>query len=106
MAALLEPLARSGGRCVLISSSYVRSVPREWPQYVTAKAAAEGLVNWAAARYPQVPFLVARPPRLLTDQTNTPSGRQGALGVEVAAATIIRQVAGPATGGVELLEAF
>ena len=107
MAALLEPLSGRSGCCVLISSSFVRCSPANWPHYVAAKCAAEGLVSWAAAKYKSVRFVTARPPRLLTDQTNTPAGRQGALPVERAAAAIVGRICDTGgRGSVEILETF
>ncbi len=107
MAALLEPLSGRSGCCVLISSSAVRSLPTDWPHYIAAKCAAEGLMSWAATKYKSIRFVIARPPRLLTDQMNTPAGRQGALPVERAAAAIVERIGD--SGGresVEILEAF
>jgi NAD(P)-dependent dehydrogenase (short-subunit alcohol dehydrogenase family) len=106
-AALLEPLSRRSGCCVLISSSFIRSLPADWPHYVAAKSAAEGLMSWAAANYKSIRFMIARPPRLLTDQMNTPAGRPGALPVERAAAAIVGQIIGqPGREPIEVLETF
>jgi len=107
MAALLETLSRRSGCCVSISSSFVRSLPADWPHYVAAKSAAEGLVSWAAANFNSVRFVIARPPRLLTDHMNTPAGRQGAVPVERVAAAIVGRVGGPPSRErVELIETF
>jgi FkbH-like protein len=106
LAALLGPLSEHAGSCVLVSSSYVRTVPGDWPHYVAAKSAAEALIHWAAASHPQARFLVARPPRMLTDQTNTPEGRHDAIAPEQVAAAILRRLSTPSGDGVELLETF
>jgi NAD(P)-dependent dehydrogenase (short-subunit alcohol dehydrogenase family)/acyl dehydratase len=107
VATLIEALSDQSGCCVLISSSFVRSLPADWPHYVAAKSAAEGLIAWAAANFKSVRFVIARPPRLLTDQTNTPAGRQGALKVEQAAAAIVGRICDRSEREpVEILEAF
>jgi NAD(P)-dependent dehydrogenase (short-subunit alcohol dehydrogenase family) len=105
MAAFLNTLADSKGWNVLISSIAVRDPPRDWPHYVGAKCALEGLVRVAALEYPDVRFLVVRAPRLLTDQTNTPLGRLGALSPALVAAKLTARLAGggpePDAAGVE-----
>jgi NAD(P)-dependent dehydrogenase (short-subunit alcohol dehydrogenase family) len=105
LAALL-PFVRSGhGCCVAVSTVAVQTRPAAWPQYVTAKAAVEGLWGWAAAQHPGVRFLVARPGMLLTDQMNTPMTRDEAGPVEPVAAAIVRDLltAAPPPGTVGLL---
>lgn len=92
MSSFLDCLSERFGWNVVISSSFVRDPPAEWPHYVTAKFAIEGLVHWAAALYPQTHSLIVRPPKLLTDQTNTTLGRQGAMEVEQAATSIVKQL--------------
>ena len=92
MSIFLGCLSERSGWNVVISSAFVRDLPAEWPHYVTAKCAVEGLAHWAAAQYPQTHSLVVRPPKLLTDQTNTTMGRQGAMAVEQAAAAIVKHL--------------
>ena len=108
LAHLAPGVAERGGWLVAISSSALQAPPPEWPHYVTAKAAVEGLAGWAAARHRQASVVVVRPPKLLTDQTNTPMGRRGAISVERVAATVVRRLCGPAVAGPapELLDAF
>ncbi|MDE3075643.1 MAG: SDR family NAD(P)-dependent oxidoreductase, partial [Chloroflexota bacterium] len=109
LATFVPVLSERAGWAVVISSSYVSTKPAEWPHYVTAKSAVEGLVQWAAARYPQMSFLLARPPKLLTDQTNAPGARVDAMPVERAAAGIVRRLClsrQPSRGAPELLELF
>lgn len=82
---------------VLVSSSALIEPPRLWPHYVAAMAARESLAaHLAAGRERRV--LVARPPRLWTERTNTLTGRLGAVPVEAVADWIMRAVdrAGPA----------
>ncbi len=92
LASFLPMLEERHGSAVLISSSFVATLPGPWPQYVTAKSAVEGLFSWAAARSPATHFVVVRPPKLLTDQTNTPTGRADAQPVEPIAAAIVKRL--------------
>ena len=106
MAVFLGAVAERGGWNVVVSSEYARTSPREWPHYVTAKSAVEGLARWTAANT-QVGVLVVRPPKLLTDQTNTPFGRHGAMSVEQVAAAVVRRLCeSPAMGVAEVMETF
>jgi len=107
LALALPVLVTRGGRCALISSSYVRETPPDWTHYAAAKAAAENLVGGVATRYSSLAVLVARPPRLLTAQTDTPTGRRGSMAAEVAAAAIVRALASTRPGGTPtILERF
>lgn len=107
MASFLGTLSERSGWNVLISSAFVKDLPAEWPHYVTAKCAVEGLVHWAAAHHPKVQSLIVRPPKLLTDQTNTTLGRQGAMRVEQVAASLVGQLCHPGRSNtVQILESF
>ena len=70
------------GWVVFCSSSAMSAPPRDWPHYIAAKGALEGLASWLAAAAPGVASVVVRPPKLLTEMTNTPAGRIGAAPVE------------------------
>jgi NAD(P)-dependent dehydrogenase (short-subunit alcohol dehydrogenase family) len=103
----LPALDKKSGWNVIISSEFVRTTPPQWPHYITAKCAVEGLAHWAATQFKNTKCLVVRPPKLLTDQTNTPTGRQGAMPVETIAAALARRLAEPAPASrVELIETF
>ncbi|MBL8072346.1 MAG: SDR family NAD(P)-dependent oxidoreductase [Nitrospira sp.] len=103
----LHDLSERSGWNVLVSSAFVIDRPAEWPHYVTAKCAIEGLAQWAAVHSPKVHTLIVRPPKLLTDQTNTTVGRQGAMEVERAAAAIVTRIAYPGSAPTgEILETF
>jgi NAD(P)-dependent dehydrogenase (short-subunit alcohol dehydrogenase family) len=107
LATFLPALARAGGQVALVSSIWAESAPADFPHYVAAKLAVEGLVRVAAREYPAVGFLITRPPRLRTDMTNTPLGRQRTLPPEAAAAVIVERLGGAvAPGAVEVLDAF
>lgn len=86
VAMALAPVAAYGdllrsrrGTIALISSELVSTPVAGMAHYTAAKAAAEGLVRTAALEYPELNVVILRPPRLLTDMSNTPSLRQGAL---------------------------
>jgi NAD(P)-dependent dehydrogenase (short-subunit alcohol dehydrogenase family) len=91
MAGLLGTVG--AGRCLVVSSSAVTDPPEDWPHYVAAKHAVEGLTHWAAARYQDTEFFVTRPGMLLTEQMNTPGTREKAGAVEPVAAALVRRLA-------------
>ncbi len=76
------------------SSSAILAPPRDWPHYVTAKAAIEGLARWASAEVPGAQVVVLRPPAMRTELTNTPSGRIAAVPAETVATWIADRLAG------------
>ena len=106
MSAFLHLLSENSGFVIVISSVVVsQSSPSDWPHYTSAKYAIEGLTKVAAAEYPQTSFLLVRPPKLLTDQTNTPIGRQGAISAEQVAVKVVERTKGvPFPGQVEMME--
>jgi NAD(P)-dependent dehydrogenase (short-subunit alcohol dehydrogenase family) len=105
LAAFLDELDARSGTALIVSSSALTTLPPEWPHYVTAKSALEGLAAWAAAAHPRTRFVVVRPPKLLTDQMNSLLGRVGAAPVELVAAEIVRRLGKPRAGSEpELLE--
>ncbi len=75
------------------SSAALSAPPRDWPHYVAAKGAIEGLGAWLAAVAPRVASVVVRPPKLKTELTNTPAGRIGAVPVEPVARWLAERVA-------------
>ncbi|WP_409462157.1 SDR family NAD(P)-dependent oxidoreductase [Amycolatopsis sp. GA6-003] len=93
LAGLLPALAKTSGRCLVVSSSAVTDPPADWPHYVAAKHALEGLAQWAAARHPECEFFVSRPGMLLTEQMNTPATREIAQAVEPVAAAMAARLA-------------
>jgi NAD(P)-dependent dehydrogenase (short-subunit alcohol dehydrogenase family) len=88
LGALLAQLDREHGWVVFCSSAALAAPPRDWPHYVTAKAALEGLAAWVAAAAPGLRVLVIRPPGMRTGLGNTPSGRLAALAPELVAARV------------------
>lgn len=70
------PLLRPQATVVLVSSVFVQDPPRNLAHYVAAKVAAESVLRSFAAELPGCRFVVARAPKMLTDQTN--AGPRGA----------------------------
>ncbi|NER80029.1 MAG: SDR family NAD(P)-dependent oxidoreductase [Leptolyngbya sp. SIO1D8] len=108
MSVFLDLVSDNLGWNVIISSIYASEFfPPELPHYVVSKFALEGLTQVAAAEYDQTNFLVVRPPKLLTDQTNTPIGQQGAIAAEKIAVKIVERLKEtPSTKPVEVMEAI
>ena len=96
----LEPLNESGGRLVVISSSAVENPVREWPQYIAAKSAIEGYARVAPLQYQRIESLIVRPPKLLTDMTNTPLGRSGTTPPEEFAIQLANRLQEPVRPGI------
>jgi NAD(P)-dependent dehydrogenase (short-subunit alcohol dehydrogenase family) len=66
----LLPLLREGGQFVQVSTRYLASPTRGFAHYLAAKGAQEGLLRGLAEEFRNTQFIVARLPRILTDQTN------------------------------------
>lgn len=106
LAAFQEPLKLRNGRPIVISSIYAKTAPADFPHYVAAKSAIEGLVRSISARGAASGMLV-RPPKLLTDQTNTPLGKKGAAMPEQVAAKVVAHLLGEsAPKAVQVLDDF
>jgi NAD(P)-dependent dehydrogenase (short-subunit alcohol dehydrogenase family) len=100
MATFLNLLSAHGGWNIAISSIYATGqAPADLPHYVAAKSAIEGLVRAASWEYEQVQHCIVRPPKLLTDQTNTPLSRQGAISPETVAASLVKTLTTTETSG-------
>ena len=106
LGALLAQLDPQHGWVVVCSSSALAAPPRDWPHYVAAKAALEGLAGWVAATMPGLRVLVIRPPAMRTALANTPSGRLAALAPELVASHLAdRLAADTLAAGLTVLEA-
>jgi NAD(P)-dependent dehydrogenase (short-subunit alcohol dehydrogenase family) len=106
-AALMPLVADSNGWCVMISSTAVTQIHPHFPHYAAAKSAAEAITQAAVAEYRTVSGMIVRPARLLTDLTNTPLGRKGALAPELVAVSVVRRLLGMAhPGKIEVLDDF
>jgi NAD(P)-dependent dehydrogenase (short-subunit alcohol dehydrogenase family) len=89
---------------VLISSIYVEEPVKDFPHYAAAKSAAEGYFQVAAMQFRTPGYLIVRPPKLLTDMTNTPYGTADVMAPEqVASALAARLLEPPAAGIVDML---
>jgi NAD(P)-dependent dehydrogenase (short-subunit alcohol dehydrogenase family) len=66
----LLPLLSKGGHFLHISTKYLVEPVRGFSHYLTVKAAQEALVQALALEFRDHEFIVARLPRILTDQTN------------------------------------
>jgi NAD(P)-dependent dehydrogenase (short-subunit alcohol dehydrogenase family)/acyl dehydratase len=101
----LLPLLGEGSWVVFSSSSALAAPPRDWPHYVSAKGALEGLARWLAAAAPATAAVILRPPAMRTEMTNTPTGRIAAAPVETIAARLADQLArGELPTGLSVLE--
>jgi NAD(P)-dependent dehydrogenase (short-subunit alcohol dehydrogenase family) len=98
MMALLPLLESNGGWLVFSSTMFVRQPPPEFPHYVSAKLAVEGLIATAVAEYPHVTGLIVRYPRLLTDSGGHLSSA-GSLLPEKAITTVLDRIMGSAAPG-------
>jgi NAD(P)-dependent dehydrogenase (short-subunit alcohol dehydrogenase family) len=99
LCAFLPLLNDSKGCAVIVSSAAVEKPVRDWPHYVAAKNAVEGLGLVAPLQYPDTGCLLIRPDKLLTDMTNTPMGRQNAASPLAYAARICRALEHPPAPG-------
>lgn len=104
---LVDLVPPETGWVTLVSSSAVTEPVAEWPHYVAAKRALEGLLETACVQYPRVSFLVARPPRIRTDFSTAFGSTSPALDpATVALAIADRIAAGPRPGVLQLVDAF
>ena len=94
----LPELAKNGGTAAVISSHAIHTMFAEWPHYIAAKAAAEALAQVSAKQYPQAKVLVARPPYMLTDLTNSPLAGASAIDHRVVAEMVVEKMVGCAAG--------
>jgi NAD(P)-dependent dehydrogenase (short-subunit alcohol dehydrogenase family) len=94
LGALLPLVDERSGWLLFCSSAAVTAPPRDWPHYVTAKAAVEGLASWVATTRPSLRTVVVRPPKMQTAMTGTPSGRIGAASTDAVALWTAERLAG------------
>ncbi len=106
LAHLVDLVDASGGTAAIVSSVFVTDPPAEWPQYVAAKAAVEGLARVAAREYPRARVVIARPGRILTDMSNAPVLTAEFDSLERVAGRIVSSLVAadsPAAGDVDLV---
>jgi NAD(P)-dependent dehydrogenase (short-subunit alcohol dehydrogenase family)/acyl dehydratase len=94
LGALLPTIEGGGGWVLFCSSAAVAAPPRDWPHYVAAKGALEGLAGWVAATKPELRTVIVRPPKMQTAMTGTPSGRLGAASADAIALWTAERLAG------------
>ncbi|MBI3558135.1 MAG: SDR family NAD(P)-dependent oxidoreductase [Deltaproteobacteria bacterium] len=64
------PRLLPGARIIAISSCTTKIPVPNFTHYISAKCAVEGLVRGLSTEFQKLTFVIARPPRMLTDQTN------------------------------------
>jgi len=101
---LLELIDPDRGWVLFCSSAALSAPPRDWPHYVAAKAAIEGLAAWVARTAPTLRSVVLRAPKMLTAMTATPSGRIGAVRADDVAIWTAGRLADGLAPGLTVLE--
>ena len=96
LGALLPLIEQRRGWVLFCSSSALQRPPLDWPHYVSAKGAIEGLAGWVAQSRPSLRTVVVRPPKMATAMTATPSGQIGAASSDAVALWTAQQLAGDA----------
>jgi NAD(P)-dependent dehydrogenase (short-subunit alcohol dehydrogenase family) len=94
LGSLLPSLDEQRGWVLFCSSEATVTPPRDWPHYVAAKGAVEGLARWVAATRPSLRTVIVRPPKMQTAMTGTPSGRIGAASADAVALWTAERLAG------------
>lgn len=93
----LLPQVKPEGLWLYVSSAFTRAPEPRFAHYAAAKSATEGLLRALSVELKGPRFAVARPPRMLTDQTNLPFHRTPpASPIAVARALLERALAVPA----------
>lgn len=101
----LPSIDEQSGWVLFCSSAAIAAPPRDWPHYVSAKAAVEGLASWVAATRPRLRVAVARLPKMSTDMTSTPSGQVAATSADAMALWTAEQLtSGALAPGLTMLE--
>jgi NAD(P)-dependent dehydrogenase (short-subunit alcohol dehydrogenase family) len=99
---LLRPFLehlRPGAMVVDISSIFVVSPQKGFSHYVAAKSAVEGLMRALAVEHSEIRFVIVRPPRMLTDQTNLAFDLHPPVSAVGVASRIIRSLEEPSGKG-------
>jgi NAD(P)-dependent dehydrogenase (short-subunit alcohol dehydrogenase family)/acyl dehydratase len=64
------PSMSENGLVITLSTIYAKTIEKYYTHYIAAKYAVEGLTKAMAMEFHNKKFLIVRPPRMLTDQTN------------------------------------
>jgi len=78
LSAFANSLNKNSGYCLIVSSGYLDSIEPEFPHYLCSKAAIEMLGVYAAKKYKSTKYLIVRPPKMLTDMSNSAAGNANA----------------------------
>jgi NAD(P)-dependent dehydrogenase (short-subunit alcohol dehydrogenase family) len=89
------PTLHAGATVVYVSSAYVGAPQAHFSHYLAAKGAAEGLIRGLAEEFKQLRFILFRPPRMLTDQTNSPFDRDPGVSAISVAQTLLTALTVP-----------
>jgi NAD(P)-dependent dehydrogenase (short-subunit alcohol dehydrogenase family) len=89
------PTLHAGATVVYVSSAYVGAPQAHFSHYLAAKGAAEGLIRGLAEEFKQLRFILFRPPRMLTDQTNSPFDREPGVSAISVAQTLLTALTVP-----------
>jgi NAD(P)-dependent dehydrogenase (short-subunit alcohol dehydrogenase family) len=101
----LTQVLKPGGIFLTVSSIFVIQPEPKFSAYTTAKGAIESWIRAFASETPSTNFVIVRPPRMLTDITNSPQSSRGYAPVTDVACAIIRGVTlGIAPGNMTYLD--
>lgn len=103
----LLPHLQRGAQFVQISTHYLSEAVPGFAHYLAAKGAQEGLIQALAQEFRTVEFIIARLPRMLTDQTNAPFSPQRLAHPGELARRLIRELtvrSGPQFRRIDLAE--
>ena len=92
LAAAVPALARTRGRVVTISSSYVAEAPAGWAHYIALKQAVEGLTRASVQDSEGLVGLIVRPPPLQTSWNDSPTKVLGAIPPAWVAAAVLERL--------------
>jgi short-subunit dehydrogenase len=106
LAIFMPMIDKANGYAIIISSEYVVAPVKEFPQYVGAKSAIEGLILSIAIGYSKLNWFIVRPPKMLTDMSNSPLGNYGLADPILIAKNICEQIFNneQTTNGVSIIE--
>lgn len=83
------PRLQPGAVVIDVSSIFTVEPKEQFTHYVAAKSAVEGLMRALASEHKNIRFLIVRPPRMLTDQTNLPYNPEPPVSAMEVAARLI-----------------
>jgi hypothetical protein len=102
-AAFIGVLDNKEGGYLLVSSSALDTMPREWGHYVAAKAAGEAIAVWASKRFANVETVIARVPRMGRGWDGA-TGRDDLHAPEEVAARLVSRLLTRQSAGIHIME--